>query len=213
MTMSVSIDDTAAVYPVVDLLHSAREGSATARGQLLEMCRTYLVAVADRRIEQDLRAKVSVSDLVQDTFLEAHRDFDGFSGSSGPELFSWLSKIMLNNLFNQTRHYCRTEKRQLSREVSLDEMPALSGDDSELLSSTPTPSRCIMAQEKDQALVVALATLPARHRMAIMLRNQMELSFQLIGDHLGCTADAARKLWARAVERLQQELERADANF
>jgi RNA polymerase sigma-70 factor, ECF subfamily len=213
MTMSVSIDEATASLTAADLLQSAREGSATARGQLLEMCRTYLVAVADRRIEQDLRTKVAVSDLVQDTFLEAHRDFDGFAGASSAELLSWLSKIMLNNLFNQTRHYCRTEKRQLSREVSLDEVPVRNGDEMELLADTPTPSRCIMAKEKDQALVEALTTLPARHRMAIMLRNQMGLSFQVIGEHLGCTADAARKLWARAVERLQQELERADANY
>ena len=46
----------------------------------MEACRLYLLSIADRRLDEDLRAKGGTSDLVQETFLEAQRDFGAVSG-------------------------------------------------------------------------------------------------------------------------------------
>jgi hypothetical protein len=69
-----------------DLLAAARRGSREALGQSLEACRRYLLAIADRQLDQDLQAKGGASDLVQETFLEAQRDFGQFHGPSPDEL-------------------------------------------------------------------------------------------------------------------------------
>jgi RNA polymerase sigma-70 factor (ECF subfamily) len=52
--------------------------------------------------------------------------------------------------------------------------------------------------------------LPDDYRRVIELRYLEEQSFEEIGARMQRSADAARKLWARAVERLQQELESPD---
>jgi WD40 repeat protein len=63
-------------------LPAARAGSSEALGQALEICRGYLLRVANQGLNADLRAKGGASDLVQETFLEAQRDFGCFQGAS-----------------------------------------------------------------------------------------------------------------------------------
>jgi RNA polymerase sigma-70 factor (ECF subfamily) len=64
-----------------------------------------------------------------------------------------------------------------------------------------------MSQEQAEAVQRALQRLPEEYRQVILLRLQDDRPFEEIGRALGRTANAARKLWERAVERLQQELE------
>src|SRR5262249_35643200 len=93
------------------LLAAARAGSREALGQALETCRNYLLLIAGRQLDSDLHAKGGASDLVQETFLEAQRDFGRFQGSSEGELQAWLRQILLNNVANFTRRYRGTGKR------------------------------------------------------------------------------------------------------
>ena len=187
---------------------SAREGSAEALGEMFETCRQYLLAVGEEQLDADLRAKFTASDIVQETFLEAHRDFQQFRGVSQPDLLVWLRRIMLNNIFNLRRHYRETQKRSLSREESLDDRRP---DDSLLMGAVAdvaTPSRRMMAEEDTARVEKALARLSPTQRQLIMLRNYLRWSFNEIGVFLGRTPEAARKGWARSIERLQHELER-----
>jgi len=102
-----------------ELLAAARSGSRESLGKLLETCRNYLSLVAQREIDSDLRAKGGASDLVQETFLEAQRDFARFQGCSEDELLAWLRQILLHNVANFTRRYRDTRKREVSREVPI----------------------------------------------------------------------------------------------
>jgi RNA polymerase sigma-70 factor (ECF subfamily) len=56
----------------------------------------------------------------------------------------------------------------------------------------------------------AMERLPEDYRQVLMMRYQDQLPFEEIAQKLGRTANAVRKLWARAVERLEVELERED---
>jgi RNA polymerase sigma-70 factor (ECF subfamily) len=185
---------------------AAQQGSQEALGQALEACRQYLLLIANRHLDPELRAKVGPSDVVQETFLKAQREFVRFHGSTEQELLAWLKAILLNNLANVVRDYRATDKRQLAREVPLAEVP-----DEELLSSalaqTETPSGQMTAREQADEVDRALAQLPEPYRQVIALRNEERLSFEEIGQRLGRSAEAARKLWARAIEALQQLLE------
>src|SRR5262245_61070451 len=79
-------------------LHDARLGGADALGQLVQGCRQYLLLLATAQFDYDLRNKFAPSDLVQDTFLDAQRDFVRFYGTTQQELLLWLRRILLNNL-------------------------------------------------------------------------------------------------------------------
>src|SRR5262245_24657724 len=99
-------------------LPAARAGSPEAMGQAFEACRDYLLRIANEELASDLQAKGGASDIVQETFLEAQRDFGRFAGGTHDELLAWLRQLLLHNMADFTRRY-RTDKRRAGREVAL----------------------------------------------------------------------------------------------
>jgi RNA polymerase sigma-70 factor (ECF subfamily) len=186
----------------------ARGGSAEALGQLLEVCRPYLLLVASQELPPDLRGKIGASDLVQETCLRAHTSFDDFRDAGLPELVAWLRRILLNSVVDLKRRYCATGKRQLSREVS--SPIGVAAESLNLPAPGPSPSSAIGAAEQDAALRDALERLPEQYRQVVLWRNYERLPFEEIGGRLGRSAEAARKLWVRAVEQLQESLGKSD---
>jgi RNA polymerase sigma-70 factor (ECF subfamily) len=189
------------------LLAAARAGSREALGQALETCRNYLLLVAGQQLDADLHAKGGASDLVQETFLEAQRDFARFQGTSEGELLAWLRQILLNNVANFTRRYRSTGKRAVSREVAVQGGDSASAPGLALPDPLLTPSSQAVEREQAQALQKALQRLPDDYRQVIVLRYLEGRSFEEIGQLLNRSPDAARKLWSRAMERLRQEWE------
>jgi RNA polymerase sigma-70 factor (ECF subfamily) len=186
-------------------LAAARSGSREALGEALEACRGYLLQIAQRELSPELRPKGGASDLVQQTFLEAQRDFDRFQGDSEDEWRAWLRQLLLHNLANFARGYRDTAKRAIGREVALPEGETPPGGAAGLAGDVPSPSGMAMANEQSEAVRRALERLPETYRQVLLWRHQEGLHFVEIGRRLNRTANAARKLWARAVELFQQE--------
>jgi RNA polymerase sigma-70 factor (ECF subfamily) len=187
-------------------LSAACAGSREALGQALEGCRRYLQQIAQQELDAELRAKASPSDLVQETFLEAQRAFEHFQGTSEAELLAWLRQLLRRRLAKLRRRY-HTTKRRVAREVALDAGSSSADPAGKVPADMPSPSGQAMEHEQDQALQEALQRLPDDYRRVIIWRYQEERSFEEIGQLLGRSPEAARKLWTRAIERLQQELE------
>jgi RNA polymerase sigma-70 factor (ECF subfamily) len=70
----------------------------------------------------------------------------------------------------------------------------------------PSPSTQLMAQEQAQRLLQALERLPEDYQRVIRLRYAERLSFEDIGRLMQRSANAARLLWLRAIERVKHEL-------
>src|SRR5437763_13056599 len=96
-----------------ELLRLAQAQDVPARGQLLEMYREYLTLLARLQIGRRLQGKADPADLVQETFLKAHRDLALFRGRSEAELVRWLRQILAANLAMLVRHYCGTQRRDV----------------------------------------------------------------------------------------------------
>jgi RNA polymerase sigma-70 factor (ECF subfamily) len=188
-------------------LSAARGGSSEALGQVLEACRGYLLLIANRELDTALQPKGGPSDLVQETFLEAQRDFARFHGTTADELKAWLRQMLLNNLANFTRRYRQTAKRELGREVGLPKSQDSGAQEIRLIAEALSPSGEAMANEQVEALGRALQRLPPDYRQVLLLRFQEQQTFEEIGRAMQRTPNAARMLWLRAVERLQHELE------
>jgi RNA polymerase sigma-70 factor (ECF subfamily) len=199
--------EDAADHGAADQLLAARAGSSEALGRLLEACRAYLLSIANQGLATDLQAKGGASDLVQETFLEAHRDFGRFQGTTEAELLAWLRCLLQNNVANFARGYRATGKRQIGREVRLENGDSSTVGNAGLVADTSSPSTEAMAHEKAEAVAQALGRLPEDYRRVIVLRNQERREFDDIGRLMERSADAARRLWSRAIERLQHELE------
>ncbi len=190
-------------------LCQARAGSSEALGRLLEEARQYLLLIANEELPADLRAKVGASDLVQETFLRAQEHLPQFHGSTPEELFVWLRRILLNHLANCTRHYRGTAKRQVARELALTATPLAQLRDV-LASEVDSPSAQLAAGEETDEIDRALAQLPEHCRQTIHWRNRDGLTFVAIGQRLGRSEEAVRKLWVRAIVQLQDLLERGN---
>jgi RNA polymerase sigma-70 factor, ECF subfamily len=186
-------------------LEEARQGDAEVLGLALESCRDYLLLIAARGLDAELGAKGGASDLVQETLLGAYRDFGRFHGRSREELLAWLCKILQNNLAVFRRRYRGTRKRRLSLEVSIG--VTADGDAHERLPcDTQTPSAHAARQEQSTALMAALERLPENYRRVVVWYQYERLTFDEIGRRLDRSAEAARKLWSRALVRLTEEL-------
>src|SRR5262249_32653105 len=101
------------------LLKQARLGNVDALRRLLELYRRCLTLLVRLQIDRRLRGKVDAADLVQETFLQAHRDFGQFRGEREAELAAWLRQILANNLANLVRHYRGTGRRDVGFERRL----------------------------------------------------------------------------------------------
>src|SRR5207253_6129409 len=82
---------------VTDLLQRARGNDPREVDRLFGACRNYLNVLARAQVESWLRAKVDASDLVQQTLLEAYRDFQRFRGTTEAEWLAWLRQILTHN--------------------------------------------------------------------------------------------------------------------
>jgi RNA polymerase sigma-70 factor (ECF subfamily) len=189
------------------LLELARAGDDAALGRLLELYRNYLRLVARALIGQALRVRLDASDLVQETFLKAAREFGQFLGSSEPELTAWLRRILVNTLANQARHH-RRQARDFHRQESLEAMLDRSSQAVQQALATPSPSPSTHAVRREQAVLLAdaLEKLPADYREVFILRNLEHIPFDEVAARMGRSPGAARVLWKRAMDRLGQLL-------
>lgn len=187
---------------------AAKAGSTETLGQLLDACRGYLLLIANAELDPGLRGKGGASDLVQETFLEAQQKFIKFRGESQGELLAWLRQILLSHLANFARSYRQTHKRQITSEVPL----GVSNNGSRLGSNSLkhrelSPSWCAISREETEILESVLEKLDQDERTIILLVHREHLTFTEAGRRMNRSADSARRLWSRAVERLAREVE------
>jgi RNA polymerase sigma-70 factor (ECF subfamily) len=177
----------------------AREGSRAALDQLFGACLPYLRVAARQDLGAALRSRIDAADLVQETLIEACRDFRYFRGKTEQSLFAWLRQILHNNLTNERRRHISAAMRSIRCEVPLNKA-ALNRLRNAAQNDWSSPSEQAQAQEKSEALERALRQLPEHYRQVLLLHTLEELTFAEVGKRLHCSAEAARKLWGRAAK-------------
>jgi RNA polymerase sigma-70 factor (ECF subfamily) len=193
-----------------ELIRRCRQGEAAAREQLFDRYRHYLRLLAQAQLGRYLRAKCDPSDLVQQTLLEAHRDFHRFDGRQEPEFLAWLRQILAHNLFNEARRFT-AQQRDAAREVSLEQMHAGVEHSSAVLGrSLPakisSPSSAAADREAAVLLANQLARLPADYQTVLLLRVFEGLSADEVAKRMNRTAGAVRMLQMRALMALREQL-------
>lgn len=189
-----------------DLIRAARAGGEDAFGRLLSRYANYLTLLARVEVGRLLQGKLDPADLVQDTFLEAHRHFPAFRGDSEPEFAAWLRRILATVLANTVRRFFGTKARDPRLEQDL--QAGLDRSSCLLVApfAAPGPSPSEAAARREQAVLFAdaLGTLPDDYREVLILRHLEELTFPQVAERMGRTLDSVEKLWMRAIARLRQ---------
>jgi RNA polymerase sigma-70 factor (ECF subfamily) len=190
-----------------ELILDAKQGDGKALGALLELYRNYLRLLARVEIGRRLQGKLDASDLVQETFTEAHRNFSLFRGTQEPQLVQWLRRILAAKTSNLVRHYFGTKGRDIRMEqdlaASIDDSSRAMGEN--LAASIASPSQAASQREQAVLLADALSRLPEDYRDAIVLRNIEGLTFPEVAKRMGRSQDSVEKLWLRALAKLRQE--------
>jgi RNA polymerase sigma-70 factor (ECF subfamily) len=188
------------------LLQEARAGDGATLGRLLELYRRYLALLARVQIGHRLQGKVDASDIVQETFLEAHRNFPRFRGTSEGELVRWLRQILAANLADLLRRYLGAKGRdvRLEREIedAFDRSSVLL--DRGLVAQQSSPSQQAARREQAVILADALDQLPDDYRDVLVLRHLEGLTFPQVAERMGRSLDSVEKLWMRGLARLRQ---------
>jgi RNA polymerase sigma-70 factor (ECF subfamily) len=190
-----------------DLLLQARAGHAAALGRLLELYRNYLRLMSRSLISQPLRTRLDASDLVQETFLKAQREFSCFVGSSEPELVAWLRQILVRTLADQVKQH-RARKRDYRREEPMEVLLDRSSLAIQQRLASPVSSPSARTSQREQAVLLADAVekLSANYREVFVLRNLEHIPFDEIAERMGRSSGAVRMLWTRAIARLSELL-------
>ena len=173
----------------------------------LERYRSYLQLVARMGLDPDLRGKLDPSDVVQQTFLEAHRARKDFEGKDSAQQAAWVRRILVRNLVDAGRAL-RRGKRDVARERALE---ATIGESSErlddwLMKAQPSPSQEAAREERVLLLADALATLPEAEQEALLSRYCRDDSLDAIGEHMGVSRKVVSRLIRQGMKALREKL-------
>jgi RNA polymerase sigma-70 factor (ECF subfamily) len=194
---------------VEQLIREARDGEMESLGRLLRAYENYLRLLATTQIDRKLQARIGASDLVQETLMGAFRDFEQFRGHSERELIAWLRQILIHRLQVFVRQHVLAGKRDVRREVSLDQMQTSMRSSAVnqraiLADRAPSPSSFSIQREKARLLADAIARMSPQYRDVIVLRNLQGHSFDEVARRMNRTCGAVRMLWLRAIQELRR---------
>ncbi len=182
-----------------DWLALARQGSVSALGHVLNSQRGPLLTLARRGLDARLQAKVGAEDLVQETFVQAQKDFEQFRGGSYHEFSSWLRSILANRLANSVRHYRHTKQRTIDRELS---HTAAASRLRVVCDDVSGPNATLIQRDEQQRMRLALSRLSLEQRTVLLEHTCQGLSFARIAERHHNSPKQARLAWHRAVRKL-----------
>ncbi len=128
------------------------------------------------------------NDIMQDTFVKAHRNLAGFRGDCS--LQTWLMKVAGNLCLDRVKRTNRRGDVALNSEYFPD-LPDLSsrGED---------PADKMERQDLHSMLYRVLDALPPAQRELIVLRDIQELSYMQIAERLSCSVASVKLRLFRA---------------
>lgn len=191
-----------------ELLSRVRDGDGPALGNLLQSYEKYLGLLAGVQIGRRLQGKADASDIVQETFLEVHRQIANFRGNTEAEFLAWLRRILAGQIALLCRRFLGTKGRDvhLERELAVQLDESSQALDGNLAANASTPSQHVSRREQSVILAEALWRLPEDYRQVIMLRHIEAMSFPDVAKRMGRSEDSVQKLWVRALANLRKIL-------
>jgi RNA polymerase sigma factor (sigma-70 family) len=154
-----------------------------------------------------LHNRGDTEEIVQDTFIRAHRGLSTFRRESS--LRTWLYRIAINLARNR---YWYFQRRFRHATLSLDR-PLEGGNDGgsrefrDLISSgMPDPAHQASQQEFSGLMTTCLSRLDPAHRTILTQRFLKNLSYGEIGAALGIRAGTVKSRLARARQRLRRQI-------
>ena len=186
------------------LVELAQDGDESALNRLCNVYGARVLWIIRLRMGAELRSKLESIDVAQDVLLFALKDLGDFTYRTQGDFLRWLSRIAENRLRGHLQRL-HANKRDIRKEVRFDgyrptaEHSIVAALDAIV---TTTPSAIMSKREDLDKLAKAIDALKPDYRQVIVLTKIEGLSYKEIGDRLGKSSEAVRKLVARALEEL-----------
>ncbi|MFI5173507.1 MAG: sigma-70 family RNA polymerase sigma factor [Terriglobia bacterium] len=200
----------------VEKIGEAPQWTPSLEGQFVEQLRTGSQAAYVRLVEQfehpiyNLMFRLlgnphDAADVTQEVFVKIYRGINRFNGDSN--LRTWIYRIAIREAANWHRWWLR---RRYNRTVSLDLVDPEDGEtrvfENVLRDPMPIPSERAMRSEMEARLQAALRTLPVKYRMAVLLRDVDEFSYEEIACTLHISIGTVKSRILRGRELLRNKL-------
>jgi len=186
-----------------ELVRLVRDGDETAARALFERHLPALRAKARARLPASLRGKVAESDVIQDAWLAAFLEVGKFEDRGDGSFGRWLRGILVNKIGHEIERHVAAGKRDVRREQR---MRTGSVDGFGETPDQPSPSEEAVSAEEEDVLRAAVASLPDDYATVVRLVHIDGLTLVDAGARMGRSADAARKLYGRAMASMADKL-------
>lgn len=143
-------------------------------------------------------------DAAQETFLKVYRGLNGFRGEAG--LKTWIYRIAINQAMNQRRWWRRRHRDEtISLDITRGESDKTVGS---LLpdSRARSPEALAISGERERQVLRALDQIKQEYRVALILREIEELSYEEIAESLGISIGTVKSRIARGREELRRRV-------
>ena len=180
----------------VQLMLGVKAGDDESFELLLQRYRMPLIHFLYRMV----RDASAAEDLAQEVFLRVYRARKKYAPSA--KFTTWLFRIATNLALNALR-----DGRYRQMEVSLDE--TREEDEQPVVNVTdakPSAVERMMQQDRAEVIRRAIAALPEKQRVAVLLHKYHELDYDEIARILECSESALKSLLFRAYETLREKL-------
>ena len=142
-------------------------------------------------------------DAAQETFLKVYKGLGGFRAESG--LKTWIYRIAINQAMNQQRWWRRRHRDEtISLDISRGENDTTLG--SSLPGKAVSPEAQAIASERERRIMKALGEIKQEYRVALILREIEELSYEEIAETLQVSIGTVKSRIARGREELRRRV-------
>jgi RNA polymerase sigma-70 factor (ECF subfamily) len=139
-------------------------------------------------------------DLLQETFIRVYRYLSGYAGGS---LRGWLRRIVVNLFLTRVKQQSRQSHLSLD---GAEEEGRLRRVEEALLDHSGDPGWRMEQVSLDDRVQSSLDAIPTEYRLALVLRELDDLSYDQIAAVLGVPIGTVRSRLARARAMLRQQL-------
>jgi RNA polymerase sigma-70 factor (ECF subfamily) len=188
---SHSADQPAKEYDA-GLVTRFKAGDNDAFVEIVERYRGKMFAVG----QSVLRNHADAEEIVQDTFVSAHRALAGFRGDSS--LYTWLHRIAFNLSRNRYWYFFRRRRHEGRSLDSIDEESGKASLGDLIASDVPDPAREVVNQEFSGHVTLCMEKLSASQREILILRTVQDRSYGEIAETLGINVGTVKSRIARA---------------
>jgi RNA polymerase sigma-70 factor (ECF subfamily) len=197
---------------VRQLLERLGDSGPDALGTLFALYQERLRRMVNLRLDPRLKGRVSPSDVVQETFIDAMKRLGHFLDKPGMSFFLWLRLVADQRLIEVHRQHLGARMRDAGQEVSMERGVGAAASSiclaDHLAGAFTSPSLAAIRGELLAQLEAALDGMDPIDREVLALRHFEELSNGEAAEVLGIDKSAASKRYIRALTRLKDILGR-----